>query len=137
MQKLKPQKLASEENKTLLQQKVLELFREIIGGVKLSDITLPESLEGQDRLDFARFCHETYNNRFFKQVLETLYYPQIMHAGTQAPNYDEVTFNRATGNGIMLVGEMFQKWSNIYDEDYSSDPRPKFDANKSFEASGE
>lgn len=120
--------------KTKEQAYVRELFRQLLGGVKLSEIVLPESLTGQDRIDFSRYCHETYNNRFFKQILEALYYPQIMHAGTKASNYDEVSFNRATGNGIMLVGEFFQKWSNVYDEDYTTDSeRRKFDPTKSFE----
>lgn len=131
MPKKKPPVKTQDLRKEYLQKRIRDLFREIIGGLTLSEVVLPEKLEGQERINFAKYCHETYHSQYFKQILEALYFPQIMHIGTKALDIEEMTFNRATANGIMLVAEMYQKWANIYDEEFSPDQKnQKFDPNK-------
>lgn len=130
MTKRKP--LDPQQEKSKLQQRVLDLTRQLLDGVVLTDITQLESLQGEERLELARFCHTTYNNPNFKKITDLLYYAQIMAAALSAPNYDIVTFNRASANGVALMGEIFQKWSNVFDTDYSGD-RESFDPAKSFE----
>lgn len=128
----KTKKAPVEDTKVAYQSKVMDMFREILQGVQLSNIILPESLEGESRRDFAKFCHETYHNPFFGQIIKALYLPSIEFAAKQAPDYDVVSFNRATCNGISLVEELFLKWANIYDVEFSG-KEDKFDPNLPFE----
>jgi hypothetical protein len=124
----------TESVKEAYQSKVMDMFREVLQGVQLANIILPESLEGENRRDFAKFCHETYHNPFFGQIIKALYLPSIEFAAKQAPDYDVVSFNRATCNGISLVEEFFLKWANVFDIEFSG-KADKFDPNLPFEPS--
>lgn len=115
-----------------LQGKVLELFRQIIGSTTLADIHLPEDFDPSTRQSFSRFCHQTYHNEFFDVIIKALYYPVILYAAQNAPDYPAVTFSRATANGVKLTEELFQHWANIYDTEYAG-KEEDFDPNKPFE----
>lgn len=114
------------------EQKILELFRQIIGSVTLEEITLPEEFDAPQRQEIARFCHQVYHNPYFDIIIKALFYPIIMFAAQQAPDYPSVTFSRASANGVHLVEEMFHHWSNIYDTEYAG-REENFDPNKPFE----
>lgn len=117
------------------QKEVLNAFRHLLKGVTTEDIAFEERLTGDERRDFARFCHETYNNEFFEKIISNLYFPQIMFSIQQAENYEEVTFGRATCNGIQLVRDFFAKYARVYEVEYLKD-KDEFDANRSFESVG-
>lgn len=117
------------------QSDVLDLFRKIIGGVQLQDVTWADELEGQDRINFLRFCTNVYSDPFFSKVISCLYFPHIMYGVTKAENYEVVTFNRATANGISIVEEFFKKYHLKYKEEFEKNPEQfaeSEDANKAF-----
>lgn len=118
-------------NKQDYQDDSLDLFRKILNGVQLSDIKSFDELSGQDRVDFLRYASTVVSSPWFEKVFSSLYFPHIMHAATQAENYDVVTFNRATGNGVKLVQEFFSKYNRKYINEFESEVE-KPDGNKSF-----
>lgn len=119
------------ESKENLQQKVLELIREILGGITLASIKHAESLEGQERLEFCKYAFFVCRSPHFKTLMESIYYGQVMFTALKASNYDEVSFGRATANGIKLMKEFFEKYANEYETNYLQ-PKERFDPNKAF-----
>lgn len=104
------------------QSEVLDIQRKVLKGVVLKDINWPDKLKGQDRVDFLRFCSETVSNQFFDQIFSCLYFPQVMYAANMAENYDVVSFNRATANGISLAKEFFQKYARQFEIEFGNKP---------------
>lgn len=103
------------------QNEVLRLLREILSGVQLSDIDFPEHLQGDERLDFLKYCSMVTSSPWFEKIFSALYWPHIVSAGLKAPNYDIVTFNRGTGNGIAFAQEFFEKYNNTYIKEFEKD----------------
>lgn len=56
-----------------------------------------------------------------------------MYAAEKAEDYDHVTFNRASCNGVSLVREMFGRYAKVYEDQYKGQGQP-FDPTKSFES---
>lgn len=116
------------------QSAVLDLFRKAVEGVQLEDVAALEKLEGQERLDFLKFCSEVVSSPFFDQIFRSLYWPHILAGTTKAENYDIVTFHRATANGVSLVKEYFQKQARRYAEEFEKDRGSGFQSDKPFES---
>ena len=125
----KKQNLTTEE----YQSEVLDIHRKLLGGVLLQDIKTFDHLTGQDRIEFLRFCAEMYNNPWFEEIFSALHFPHIEYAAKKAPNYDVVTFNRATANGISLAKEFFKKYERIYTNQLEG-KEEEFDDSKPFES---
>lgn len=116
------------------QSAILDLFRKAIEGVQLDGIKT-EQLEGEQRLEFLKYCSEVASSPYFEQVMKELFVPQIMAAANTAENYDIVTFHRATANGISLVREFFQKQNRRYHEEFEPEENKGFDKTKPFDTS--
>jgi hypothetical protein len=124
----KKTKLTEEE----YQSEVLDIHRKLLGGVQLINIDFPTKLTGEDRLKFLKFCSMVANDEWFEKIFSALHWPHIEYAATKAPDYNVVTFNRATANGISLVKEFFQKYSRVYTNEYMKND-DEFDRTKPFE----
>lgn len=117
------------------QSDVLDLLRKILDGLQLKNIDFDKKLEGQERINFLKFCDQTFQNPFFEQIIANVVYPSLMMAAKVAENYDIVTFNRSTANGASLVREFFQIRSKQYQIEYLT-PKEQIDPQKSFEPVG-
>jgi len=126
---MKKKELSTKEE---FQSDVLDLTRKILSGVQLKEIDWADSLKGQARIDFLKYCSIVASHPVFEQIFSMLFYPHIEEAAIRAENYDIVSFHRATANGVSLVREFFVKYSKTYTEEFEKDPE-KFDPQKAFE----
>lgn len=118
------------------QDEVLQLHRKTLNGVQLHDINFADQLTGDDKVKFLQYCSLVVGNPWFEKIFSALYWPNIVHAGTQAKNYDIVTFNRATGNGVALTREFFEKYNRKWEIEFGT-AKEDFDAQKPFENVGQ
>lgn len=114
------------------QDDVLDLHRKILKGVQLGDIDFVDKLTGNERTEFLKYCSMVASSQWFEKVFSVLYWPHIVEAGSRSENYDIVTFNRATANGIGLTKEFFEKNHRLYNRETGQD-KEEFDDRKSFE----
>lgn len=113
-------------------ENVTKLFHEILHVVDINDVKIIEKLEGEDRRNFARFCHELFHNQFFHLIIENFVHAQVMLTAERdwtSVGYDNGKF---IVSGAYMVRELIQKFSNIYDTEFKP-ATDNFDAYKSFE----
>jgi len=115
------------------QDDVLELFRKVVGGVRMSDVKHYDALRGQERIDFLKYCRGVYGDKFFKEIIQNLIFECVIKAAMQSRTMDEVLVNRATANGIKLVEDFFLKYNNIHIAEIETQTE-SFDSNAPFEA---
>ncbi len=108
------------------QQGVQLLLQEQLKGISLDQITELDKLEGKKHRDFCKYAFTTYNNPFFKEIVKSLVYAQVLFSVNYAESYDTVTFGRATVNGVSLMEELFAKYAREYESKYLP-PSEKFD----------
>src|SRR5258708_4695989 len=78
-------------------QAMNNLYRSLLGTMTLRDVKIADKFEGQERLDFCRFCHEMYHNQYFDVIVKGFVYAQVMLTAEKGTNPE--TFN----NGKMIV----------------------------------
>ncbi len=125
---MKPKEFKKEE----YQDDVLDLHRKILKGVQLGDIDFVKNLTGNERTEFLKYCAMVASSQWFEKVFSALYWPHIVEAGSRSENYDIVTFNRATANGIGLAKSFFEDNYKLYNRETGQD-NEDFDERKSFE----
>ena len=109
-------------DKEKYQETVLDLFRSVLNSVQLKDIDFDKKLKGQDRIDFLKYCDYVYTSNYFEIIISNIYYPLILYAAKNAENYDVVTFNRATANGVQLIKDFFSTRSQQYQTEFLEKP---------------
>lgn len=100
---------------------LLDLFRKVVGTIKLSDIKEFDSLRGEDRLEFLRFCSTVYSNKYFAPVMKQLIFDCTLNAALSTRNFDEVLVNRAEANGVKLVEDFFAKYNKKYIDEFETE----------------
>lgn len=100
---------------------VLDLFRKVIGVVKLSDIKEFDSLRGNDRIEFLKFCNTAYSNKYFVQITKQIAFDCALNAALSTRNFDEVLVNRAEASGVKLVEDFFEKYHNKYIDEFETE----------------
>ena len=115
------------------QKYTLDLLRKILDGVELNEIDFADHYRGEERLKFLRYCATVVENPFFEVLFSSLYSPHLIYAATKAENYDVVSFNRATANGIEFVKSYFKKYAAQYKEEFEKEEE-KFDETRPFES---
>jgi len=100
---------------------VLDLFRKVVGTVKLSDIKEFDALRGQDRIEFLKFCSMVYSNVYFAQVMKQIIFDCTLNAALTTRTFDEVLVNRAEANGVKLVEDFFAKYNKKYIDEFETE----------------
>lgn len=108
-------------NKEVFDGDVLELYRTAVGTIKLSDIKEFDSLRGNDRLEFLKFCSMVYSNVYFLQVMKQIIFDCTLNAALTTRTFDEVLVNRAEANGVKLVEDFFAKYNNKYIDEFETE----------------
>lgn len=119
------------QNKEKYTADIGDLFRRILNGVPLQEIEAFDRLQGDDRRSFLEFAARVKRDPWFEKVFSALYWPHVVHAGEKARTMDEVSFNRATGNGISFVKEFFEKYERRFIEELEK-KESGFDSSKPF-----
>jgi len=116
------------------QKAVRDILREYLNGITLKDVTgFVERMESDEREKFCKFCFDTFTNPYFNMVCDSMRFMQLSFIGRQAANYDEVTFGRATINGVELVGEFYEKYAGEFKEKHSK-PEEHVEEHKAFKS---
>jgi hypothetical protein len=118
-----------------LEKNSRDLMRELLGGLKLSDIRPLHDLEKVDiesHKKLCQFCFQMVSNPFFQMIGKDLTLQTLQHVAVGTKDFQEDLFNRATINGIQLVGETLEKYAKEWQTKYM--PREQeFDPHRSFE----
>jgi len=103
---------------------VKDLIRERLKGIKPNnpeDNTVLQnylnSLDNNERLAFLSKAHEIVKNKTFRIVVESQIIESEHKAMVQAEDMNQVNFNRATINGLMLIEEELIGLSGMYQEE--------------------
>lgn len=110
-----------------------DLLRELLGGLKLSDVTLLDSLSSEDRKQLCQYCFGVVNNPFYRLLGKDLTLQTMQHVAVSTKDFQEDLFNRATINGIQMLGELFEKYAAEWEAKYAVKTQ-EFDRFKPFEA---
>jgi len=106
-------------------------FKDLLKAINFDDILFVESLAGEDRREFFKFCNQVYNNKFFTQIIKNFVHTQVMFTAEEAMSHDQYMFGKAMCQGIKTVEDFFRKYSSAYDAEFTPKDE-KFDARKSF-----
>jgi len=117
------------EIKRLSQYSIVDCVREQLKGFnpKLLDESLydsvdtaPDVLEQYDSEDseevFLSKIRDLYNNPTFNAVLNYLVRNQLIYTAKEARDFNEISFGRATINGLILFKDEVERLKAIYDE---------------------
>jgi hypothetical protein len=106
-------------------------FQEILKVVDVSDVKFVEFLEGDERRDFCKFCHETFHSPFYAQVIKCFLWAQVMKTADGAVTHDEFWGGKMMCQGIKTIDDFFLKYAKVYDVEFTGS-REKFDPSAPF-----
>lgn len=107
------------------------LYRGLLSTVNLTDVKIADKFEGQERINFCRFCHEMYHNPYFDVVIKGFIYAQVMLTSEHGTNHETFNNGKMIIAGIKLMEEYFAKFA--YEYDLITAQNPNFDPTKPFE----
>lgn len=119
-------------DKEAYQGDVLDLLRKIVGAPTLDDMKDYDRLQGQERIDFLKYCSGVYRDKHFEEICKSLIFECVLNAGLEARNFDEVLVNRATANGVKTIQDFFAKYNKLYIDEFEKEPEV-FDERRAFE----
>jgi len=102
---------------------VVDLVRERLEGVKLDNVL--GNLNEAETKEYITEMARVADNKWMKLLLNDLKVKQIMFTVKQARNMEEVSFGRATINGISLIEEELVRVKALDEE--SKKPKGEFD----------
>jgi len=118
---------------------LIDLYRVLLKGIKLEDLDFPERLEPEQYKDFCAYCYTTYNSLmrsnnqpFLQYVVRNVTLKQVEKTGLDARDYNELSFGRATVNGVALLVEFFGQYAREYESKFMTNLKA-FDEHRRFE----
>lgn len=107
------------DNKELL----TELIRYKLTAVNLDTIIFPDDWSEEKQKVFLTDCYTIYRNKTLLWIIERLINAQSRFIVKEAKTIDEVSFSRATINGLQLLKDEIAKWSLEYEKKF--EPKDK------------
>ena len=118
---------------------VIDLYRVLMEGIKLDDLTFPDRLDEQEYKDFCAYCHQVFtsmmkatNQPYLQYIVKNVTHKQQERTALDSRDYNEVQFGRATVNGIALLIDFLGKYAREYETRFMQNVE-SFDQHRSFE----
>lgn len=105
-------------------------FKDILAVVDIKDIKFLEDLVGEERISLAKFCHETYNNPLFIQIVKNFVFTQVMFTADAAVNFEQYLTGKMMVQGIKAFEDLFHRWAAEYEN--MREPTDNFNPRASF-----
>lgn len=106
---------------------VVDLTREALGPIRSKVQFDVDSLSNADREALLTFAETVWSNPMLHKLLDSLRYAQVDHIAREARTYDEVSFCRASINGIELVEEELERLSAMFRSRRTEDKFDKYE----------
>lgn len=111
-----------------------DLYRDLMTGITLQDVQLPSMIKDPEEYrKFCKYCNNVYTSPEFKLIESQLMLAQISKTAIDSTDAEQLNFGRAVLNGLALVSELFKKYSQEFEENFTGQ-HADFDEGKSFES---
>ena len=116
------------------EESIVGLYREHLRLVKPEDTDLIKDLQGDDLVNFYKFCHETFHNPFFGRILNGFILEQCLKTGQSGMTEDHYKNGRLSIAGMKTLEEFYSRAASQYDrltaKEEAFDPQKAFNQAK-------
>lgn len=113
---------------------VIKLYRELMKGITLEDINLPkQNVNPEEHKRFCIYANMVYTNPYFELIKKQILLAQVTKTTLDSTCHEETQFGRAVINGMAVWEQVFEQYSQEFEDKYMI-KNEDFNPHKGFES---